>query len=120
MIQPCPECGCDPFLAKDYPKIQKEQEMLENQYRSVRAYHGKAQAEWDIKEIKLTEGMKYLQRKVKKQAEAIRRLEDKLKKLKQQPYKEVPCDVRQFSSRVCDNGKRGCVVTHRPPEITGM
>ncbi len=84
----CPECGVDPFFTQDYPKLTKEMDQLEYHYKRVRAYHGEASAKWDIEKIKLEEGMRWLQRKTKKQAQAIQRLEAKLKKLGEQPYRE--------------------------------
>lgn len=84
----CPECGSDPFKTQDYDKITREMNELSSRFKRALASHGLVRAEWDLKEIELTEGMKWLQRKAKKQAQTITKLEDKLKKFGEQPYKE--------------------------------
>lgn len=84
----CPECGTYVFEIQDYDKVVREHNELSSRFKKVRANHGLAQAQWELKEIELTEGMKYLQKKVAKQAESIRRLEEKIKRLGEQPYKE--------------------------------
>lgn len=88
MREQCPECGADPFKTLDYDK--KSSEMVEIGYRfkQMRASHGMQRAEWELREISLEQSMKWLQQKTRKQAAAIKRLEDKLKKLGQQPYKK--------------------------------
>lgn len=84
----CPECGADPFKQYDYDKITKEINALSSRYKMLSANFGQARAEWEIKEIKLEESMKWLQRKVKKQAQAIQRLEAKLRRHGERPYVE--------------------------------
>lgn len=84
----CPECGADPFKTYDYDKIVKEMEELSSRYKKAHASWAGMSAEWEIKNLKLEEGMKWLQRKVKKQAQAIQKLENKLKRHGERPYKE--------------------------------
>lgn len=84
----CPECGADPFKIQDYDKIVREMNELSSRFKRVLANQGLARAEWDLKEIELTEGMRWLQQKTKKQALAITRLEEKIRKFREQPYKE--------------------------------
>jgi hypothetical protein len=54
------------------------------------ASHGEREAKWVLREIELEEGTKWLQQKVFRQAKHLKRLEDKLKKLGQQPYYDAP------------------------------
>ena len=84
----CPECGSDPFKTQDYDKITKEMEELSYRYKRARASWSELSAKDEITIIKLEEGMRWLQRKVKKQAQAITRLENKLKKNGHRPYEE--------------------------------
>lgn len=84
----CPECGADPFKTIDYDKITKEISALSSRYKMLSANFGKARAEWEINEIRLEESMKWLQRKAKKQAQAIQRMETKLKRHGERPYAE--------------------------------
>lgn len=86
----CPECGGDPFKTKDYDKVQRESAAIQSRFKMEMALHGTKEASWEIERIKSAESMKYLQRKVKKQAQTLQRLEEKLKRLSQQPYAEVP------------------------------
>lgn len=85
----CPECGVDTFKVVDYDKKVREERELRDRFKRALADHGKARAEWIIREIELDEGTRYLQRKVLKQAKALHRLEEKLKARGQQPYKEL-------------------------------
>lgn len=84
----CPECGADPFKQYDYDKMQAENMEVRSRFKSMSANHGLLQAQWTLKELGLVESMKSLQRKVGKQATVIKRLEEKLRKLGKQPYKE--------------------------------
>lgn len=86
----CPDCGADPFKTADYDKITKEISELSSRYKMLSANFGKARAEWEIKEIRLEESMKWLQRKAKKQAQAIQKLEAKLRRHGERPYVEEP------------------------------
>lgn len=88
LVRICPECGSDSFKTWDYDKITKEQEELQKRFTRVMAYHGEDTAKWHIKEIEQEQSMKWLQRKVKKQAETIRKLEEKLRRQGEQPYRE--------------------------------
>lgn len=82
----CPECGISSWVVKDHDRIVQEKLEIGQRFKNLRATHGRDQAEWDLREISLTESMKYLQRKVRKQADVITKLENKLKKFKQRPY----------------------------------
>lgn len=82
----CPECGSDPFKTQDYDKITKEIAEISSRYKRAHASWAGVSAEWEIKNLRLEEGMKWLQRKVKKQAQAIQKLEDKLKRHGERPY----------------------------------
>ena len=86
----CPECGSDPFKTIDYDKVVRERRELQMRFKRTMAQHGTERAEWVIREIDYEESMKYLQRKVLKQTNALRKLEEKLKKLGEQPYKADP------------------------------
>lgn len=88
----CPECGADSYKIVDYDKITKEITALSSRYKMLSANFGKARAEWEINEIRLEESMKWLQRKAKKQALAIQKLEAKLKRHGEQPYVEEPSE----------------------------
>lgn len=90
----CVQCGSDPFKTWDYDKITKEQTELQDRFKKVLAYHGRDEADRHIKEIEQEQAMKWLQRKVKKQAETIRKLEEKLRRQGEQPYKEeIPREI---------------------------
>lgn len=52
------------------------------------ANHGVKSAEWALEKIELVEQTKWLQRKVKKQAAVLNKLEEKLRKSGQKPYAE--------------------------------
>lgn len=82
----CSNCGSDPFKTYDYDKITREMTELSSRFKKARASWAGLSAEDEIKIIKLEEGMKWLQRKVKKQAQAITKLEEKLRNYRQQPY----------------------------------
>lgn len=84
----CPECGSDPYKTQDYDKIVREMNSLSSRYKMMSASHGQDRASWEIKALKLEEGMTWLQRKVKKQAQALARLEAKLRRHGEQPYAE--------------------------------
>ena len=84
----CKECGSDPFKAADYDKLTREYNEVCERFKRVMARHGLENAEWDLERIRLTDSMKWMQRKTNKQAKAIARLEEKLKKLNTQPYAE--------------------------------
>jgi hypothetical protein len=84
----CPECGTDPFKGKDYDKVTQEKLEIASRFRKASAQFGIQRAEWEMREIELIESRKWLQRKIKKQAEAITKLEAKLKGFGQQPYQE--------------------------------
>lgn len=84
----CPECGSDPFKSQDWDKMHKEMEELVFRYKRARSSWAELSAADEIQILKLEEGMRWLQRKVKKQAQAIQKLENKLKQRGEQPYKE--------------------------------
>lgn len=84
----CPECGTDDYVQKYYDKLCNEQLEVSKRFKDMRAHHGLREAEWELKEISLVESMKSLQRKTQKQSKVINRLEEKLRALRQQPYKE--------------------------------
>lgn len=84
----CPECGVDDYTVKYADKTLSELVEVSSRFKTIRANHALASAEWELEKISLQESMKYLQRKVKKQAEAISRLEEKIHRLGHQPYKE--------------------------------
>lgn len=87
-FETCPECGVNNWRKRDYDRLVAEKIELGSRFKSLHANHGLRQAEWTLREIELTESMKYMQGKVHRQAAAIRRLEDKLKRLGQRPYEE--------------------------------
>lgn len=92
MIPPfkiCPECGCDTYKALDYDKLQRENASMVKRLTEQAALFGVKKAEAWLRQIRLEDSMKYLQRKTKKQAEVITRLEEKIKRLGRQPYKEL-------------------------------
>lgn len=84
----CFECGCDTYKAMDYDKLQRENASISKRLTEQAAIFGVKKAEAWLRQIKLEDAMKYLQRKTKKQAEVITTLENKLKRLKQQPYEK--------------------------------
>lgn len=84
----CPECGSDPFKSKDYDYVTRRHNELVTRFKRIMAEHGLDQAEWQIKEIKLEESMKYMQQKTKKQTVALRKLEQRVLKLGRQPYEQ--------------------------------
>jgi len=84
----CSECGCDTYKAMDYDKLQRENTSIRKRLTEQAALFAVKKAESWLRELKLEDSMKYLQRKTKKQSEVITRLEDKLKKFKQQPYEK--------------------------------
>lgn len=135
----CPECGADPFKTVDYDKIVKENKEISDRFKRVMAQHGMERAEWTLQEIRLTKSMAYMQRKVLKQANALRKLEEKLKRQGRQPYKvEVveleermigPVMMRgpkelldQMEYIHLDSPPERTGINHldNPPEITGM
>lgn len=113
----CPECGADPFKTADHDKMMRDITQIKDRYKRTMAAHGLEQAEWILREIDLVESSKYLQRKVKKQSEAIRRLEEKIKRLGVQPYKEDPPETIQVTTM---DGRITEFPINPPPEITGM
>lgn len=130
----CEMCNCDRFQCKDYPKLTVELASVCGRLKSTMAYHGKERAEWEIDKIHLEEGMKFLQRKTRKQAQAITKLENKLKNYGQQPYKDegvaalepgmVILDGTTVVTRVEYRVPGTVVITGQvapePREITGM
>lgn len=82
----CPNCGSDPWKTQDYDKIVKEMEELSYRYKRARGSWAELSAKDEITILKLEESMRWLQRKVKKQAQSLGRLEEKLRSYKQQPY----------------------------------
>lgn len=84
----CPECGADAYKIRYYDKVLNEKMEIAYRFKHMQAEHGLQQAEWELKEISLSEGMKYLQQKTRKQTAVIKRLEEKIRRLNQQPYKE--------------------------------
>lgn len=98
----CESCGADPFKTIDYDMIIKEKYEIGQKFKRLHADHGLEKAQWILREIELTESMKYLQQKTLKQAAAIRNLEAKLKRLGQQPYREE--GPEEFTVKL-NNGK---------------
>lgn len=88
MSKICPECGTHGTEKWYYDKILSENLEIGERFKSLNARHGREKAEWEIDRIRLTESMKWMQRKVNKQSRVITRLEEKLKKLNQKPYEE--------------------------------
>lgn len=84
----CAECGSDIFKTIDYDKVVKEKNSISYWYKKICAEHALEKAEWRLEKIRLEEGAKYSQQKLRRQAKAIQKLEAKLKRLGQQPYKE--------------------------------
>lgn len=84
----CPECGTNGTEKWYYDQILKEKLEIGQTIRRMSAQHGVDKAVWEMDRISLTESMKWMQRKVNKQAKVITRLEEKLKKLNTQPYAE--------------------------------
>lgn len=85
----CPECGIDTYRAKEFDRLMSEKCELGSRFKQLRANHALEIARWEIRDIENTESMKWLQRKTRNQAAAIRKLEEKLKKLGKQPYEET-------------------------------
>lgn len=116
----CPECGADPYKTVDYDKMTRDIQQISDRFKRVMASHGLQQAEWVLREIDLVESTKYLQRKVKKQSEAIRRLEEKIRRLGVQPYKEDSSETIQIANmagHIVGEYKRDLL---QAKEITGM
>lgn len=84
----CPECGTKGHEQWYYDKLVSEGIERGQMIRRISAQAAVDRANWDMDRLDLVEQMKWMQRKVKKQAQAITRLEEKLKKLKIQPYAE--------------------------------
>lgn len=82
----CPECGSDTFQAQDYAKVVSERYEVYDRFKRRFAQHAMEQAQWEIDKIRLEDSTKSLQRKVASQRKALNRLENKLLKLKRQPY----------------------------------
>lgn len=92
MTSDCEHCGCQVYQHRYYDKMVAKEVELGYRFKQMRAHHGMQQAEWELRELDLVESTKWLQRKTKKQAEVIRKLEEKLRKLNQRPYEESPSD----------------------------
>lgn len=82
----CPECGIWTDRVREFDRMLTEKNQLGQRFKQVYAEHAQQIAEWEIRDIQLTESMKWLQRKTRKQAAVIRRLEEKLRNLGEQPY----------------------------------
>lgn len=82
----CPNCGVDrskfQFLEESYHAHFSAVE----RFLKTEAAHAVKLAKTELEIINLKESMKYLQRKVRKQAVALKRLEEKLRARGEQPY----------------------------------
>lgn len=86
MEAPCSRCGCQrPFHDRWEEQSKRNYEYRES-YKRAASAHAIEVAEKDLRILDLQESQKWLQQKVKKQAAHLRRLEEKLTRLGQQPY----------------------------------
>lgn len=84
----CETCGASEYKIRYYDHNLNELIELQSMYKKEAANHALQKAEWAIDRIKIVEGGRWLQRKVKKQADVIKRLEKKLLDVKVKPYAE--------------------------------
>lgn len=83
----CPECGSDTIWSREFSRVSAEKSSLYDSYKRALAQWGLDRAQWELDKINLTEGRKWLQRKVDVQRKQLNRLENKLIELGKQPYK---------------------------------
>lgn len=94
----CPECGCDKFRCTDYDKVTSQLSEVGQRFKRLRADHALEKAQWELKEIRLEESMKYMQQKTKKQTSALRKLEERILKLGRRPYEppKTAADIEPY------------------------
>lgn len=86
MEAPCSRCGCERPFHDRWEKQAKLNWDFREQFKRAMAENAKREAEKDLTILELKESQKWMQRKVKKQAEQLRKLEEKLIQLNKQPY----------------------------------
>lgn len=84
----CDNCGCRHYIREHGDRILEEKFELGERFKTMRAQHARTIAEWEIREIQHISEKKWLRRKVQNQSKVINRLEEKLRKLGEMPYKE--------------------------------
>lgn len=85
----CEVCGSDTFKTKDYDKVVSERIEISSRFKKLNAQHALEKAEWQLREITLEQSMRYMQRKTKSQTSALRKLEERVKRLGDQPYSKL-------------------------------
>lgn len=84
--KPCPECNCVKPYHDNIERAMNAKMELGLRFRQLHAQHAGELAYKELQLIEAQEGMKWMQAKVRKQAAAITRLEEKIRRLGNQPY----------------------------------
>jgi predicted RNase H-like nuclease (RuvC/YqgF family) len=82
----CPECGSDRWLGKDRERLTTRVHTLECRNDELARENGLVKARLKYAQQDLREVQSILQRKISRQARAIRGMEQKLKALRQPPW----------------------------------
>lgn len=84
--KPCPECNCVKPFHDNIERAMNAKFELGLRFRRLMAQHADELAHKELALIEAQEGMRWMQAKVRKQAAAITRLEEKIRNLGKQPY----------------------------------
>lgn len=87
--EPCPHCGCVKPFHDNIERAMNAKFELGQRFRQLHAQHAGDLAYKELQLIEAQEGMKWMQTKVRKQAAVIRKLEEKIRQLGNQPYAEL-------------------------------
>lgn len=80
MARICEHCGSDTYFAENFDRLRDYNDRLSKQIVQERSRTAIAVASKDLKIMELEERMKWLQRKVAKQKDALRKIQEKKKR----------------------------------------
>lgn len=90
----CPECGSDTYKSSNYDKQADRARQMNAAFEREAQKAGLASARLSVLSLEHKDCHSRMQRKINRQAKAIRRLEEKLRELKVQPHEgETPANA---------------------------
>lgn len=87
-VRECPECGSDPWLSREFPRVRDENAALRKRLVIQAREHAAAKELWEIERLEWREWQRANSRKTSRQAKVIRRLEKRLRDSGRFPYRD--------------------------------
>lgn len=91
-MRPCPECGGDLWKSRDYARVLRDLGYQRREAEKLAAENGILRSQARMREVALKDSNSAHQQKIARQAKAIRRLEEKLRKRGERPYEDTTLD----------------------------